>query len=365
MRRKLTIMLVTAAVLALIVATAASSMLPTYEDTLEAKVNSYEKLTKTELLDTMKTEFAEATQNGNSGSLIPIASVFHQRRAEYTADELLSLIEDNSLPTFLRITVIQVLAELSGFDGTDERLSELLEKDIPDDVKRSIIANFGGEGSIGMEKLVEQAFNEDRYTAYQALKSLGRTNTEKACEVSRKILKDYKNANIGQIKESLNIISGAHDPELKMTEADIKLLYEVADYVLDKDYPTDAKDTVIYALSRTNTIKAVEYIMHHEYADEILRTGTILENWYVLVETLENNPTEEDISLALECMELQPLTEVLESLEDAIESKPQLISSNIKLTQKRVSDILEYAKKNADSITVLPDLAAKGGLIDE
>lgn len=362
MRRKLTIMLVTAAVLALIVATAASSMLPTYEDALDAQVNSYEKLTKTELLDAMKTEFSK---ENNTESLIPIASIFHQRRSEYTADELLSLIEDNSLSTFLRITFIQVLDEHSGFDDTDERISELLEKDIPDDVKRSIIAHFGGEGSIGIEKLVEQAYNEDRYTAYQALKSLGRTNTAKACEVSRKILKDYKNANIGQIKESLNIISGAHDPKLKIAETDIKLLYEVADYVLDKDYPTDAKDTVIYALSRTNTIKAVEYIMHHEYADEILRTGTILENWYVLVETLENDPTKEEIALALECMELQPLTEVIESLEDAIESNPQFISANGKLTQKRVSDILEYAKKNADSITVLPDLAAKGGLIDE
>lgn len=362
MRRKLTIMLVTAAVLALIVATAASSMLPTYDNALKAEERIYDRMGKAELLETMKAKFAEES---DTESLIPITSIFHQRRDEYTGDELLALIEDDSLPTLLRITFVQVLDDLSSFSRRDGRIAKLLEKDIPNDVKSSIIAHFGGEGSFGTDELIKQAYNEDQYIAYQAIRRLGRANTEIACEVSRDILRNYKNVNIGQLKASLDVLSGQHDPKLVIAEDDIKLFYEIADYVLDEDYPMDAKDTVIYALSYTSTIEAVEYIMHHEYTDEILRKGAILENWYILVETLENNPTEDDISLVLECMELRPLTEVIESLEDAIESNPQLISSNGKLTQKRVSDILEYAKQNADSITVLPDLAAKGGLIDE
>ena len=363
MRRKLTIMLVTAAVLVLIVATAASSMLPTYDNTLKAEERIYDRMGKAELLETMKTKFKEES---DTESLIPITSIFHQRRDEYTGDELLALIEDNSLSPLLRVTFIQVLDDLSSFSRRDGRIAKLLEKDIPNDVKSSIIAHFGGEGGLGTDELVKQAYNEDRYISYQAIRRLGRANTEIACKVSRDILQNYKTSNVGQVKAALGVISGAHDPKLKMTEADIKLMYTVADYILHNDRLAEAKNTVVFSLRRTNTIEALEYIMHHEKIDnEILRKGTVIENWHVLVKALKNDPTEEEIALALECMELRPLTEVIESLEDAIESNPQLISANGKLTQKKVSDILEYAKKNAESITVLPDLAAKGGLIDE
>ncbi|MBR4879569.1 MAG: hypothetical protein IKU13_07025, partial [Clostridia bacterium] len=253
MKRKLTVMLVTAAVLALIVATAASSMLPTYEDALEAQVNSYEKLTKSELLDAMKTEFAEAVQNGNSDSLIPIASVFHQRRAEYTVDELLALIEDDSLDTSLRVTYVQVLNDMPYYDGSDTRLSTLLKKDLPNAVKQSLITHFGYKGGITVNDLMAMTANENEGIAFHAIKKLNQVAPQKAYTISKSILQNYRNANVGQIQSAVNVFASDYVPlgsTLKTKVADKELMYTVVEAVLNgNNYPQTTKDSVVFALA--------------------------------------------------------------------------------------------------------------------
>ncbi|MBQ6934154.1 MAG: hypothetical protein IJN37_07185 [Clostridia bacterium] len=343
MRRKLTIMLVIAAVLALIVATAASSMLPTYEETVEAELNKYEKLNKSELLDAMKVEFAEAARQGSIDSLIPISYAFKQKRDEYTVEELLELIESNSIDTFLRVTIVQVLNDKSGFDGTDSRLSELIKKDLPNEVKKSLLTHFGHKGGISENDLITLSNNSDEAVAFQAIKRLSQVSPQKAYTISKGILQNYRNANVGQIQSAVNVFASDYVPlgsTLKTKAADKELMYTVVEAVLNgNNYPQTTKDSVVFALADMRTIEEMEYILHHSKIDDIMKKTTVDRNYNTLIEMLESNPTAEQIEFAIECMELRPINEVALPLGNAIASKRQLVYANSTITQNRISSV--------------------------
>lgn len=353
MRRKLTIMLATAAVLALIVATAASSMLPTYETAAKAVINKYEKLSKIELIETMKLEFAEAGKNGDYNSLIPLVSIFDQRKEEYTPDEFLSLIEDNNIDNFMRETLVQILFDLSSFDKGDTRLSVLLNKNLPDGVKQALITYFGNKGGITIDDLVLMASNKNEDISFNAIKRLNQVNPQRAYTLSKSILQNYRTVNEGQLKAAIRVFGNLDGftpigSTLKTADADKELLFNVTEIVLNGNYKSTTKDSVMFTIADMNTYESMEYLMHHDKVDILMKKGVVDRNYHTLIEMLENNPTEEQIAFAIECMELWPINEVAKPLEEAITQKSQLISTNGAVTQSRVADVLDLIENQGE-----------------
>lgn len=351
MRRKLTIMLVTAAVIALIVATAASSMLPTYDNTLKAEERIYDRMGKAELLETMKTEFAEAMQNSGIDALIPIASVFHQRRNEFSADELIKMIEDDSLDSFLRVTVVQVLSELNGFDKADSRISQLLEKDLPKDVRQTLVTYFGNKGGIEVDKLAEIAMNveEDEDIAFHAIKKLHELEPQRAYALSKSVLENYGEMNEGQIKAAIRVFSELDENipigstiKSSSMDADNELMMKVVDAVLNGKYKSTTKDSVIFSIIDMHTYEGMKYLLEHNQVDETMRKATIDGNYHTLISILENDPNEEQIEFAIKCMEIWPINEVAQPLEKAIALKTKIVSKN--LTTSRITDVMQKIK---------------------
>lgn len=349
MKRKITLVLMIALVLALVCAPAISSLLPNYKQTLEASVNNYKDMSKSDLIEAMKEEFAEATQNGDSDSLIPIASVFHQRRTEFTADELLVLIEDSTLDTFLRVTCVQVLNDIPGYDGSDPRLSVLVKKDIPDSVKQSLITHFGYKGGITVSDLMSLATDDNEAVAFHAIKRLNQVDSNRAYQLSKNILQNYRSVNEGQLKAAINVFSQLEKnpvvgSTLKSIQSDKNLLFNVTEIVLNGNYKSTTRDNVMFSIADMNTYESMEYLIHHNKVDEIIKTSVVDRNYHTLIKILENEPTIQQIEFVVKCMEICPINEVAASLEKTMISSPELISKNNNITEDKIVDVLEYVE---------------------
>ena len=79
-----------------------------------------------------------------------------------------------------------------------------------------------------------------------------------------------------------------------------------------------------------------------------MKKTTVDRNYNTLIEMLENDPTEEQIAFAIECMELWPINEIAKPLENAIASRPQLISANGTVTQIRVADVFDLIENQGE-----------------
>ena len=286
-----------------------------YEEEMQKWIDKYTKMDRDELLSTMKKAFAE---EGANDPLIVLASVFNERRDEFSPDEYLEMIGDNSLDEFLRVTFVQVLDEVSGYDGNDSRLSDLLNSDLPDSIKQSLITHFGYDGGITREDLEYYAENGVGGVASWAIKSLKKLEAIEAnnvMKISREILNNISNADVGQIKETFRTVA-----ENIQNNADEELIYSVADDVLDGNYDSSTKDSIMFTLMDMNTYKAMKYLMEHPACDDIMKTGLVDRNYHTLIEMLGNNPTKEQVEFALKCMEIIPIKEVEEPIRKAVSS---------------------------------------------
>ena len=307
-----------------------------YEEEMQRWIDKYAKMDRDELLSTMKKAFKE---EGANDPLIVLASVFHERRDEFSPDEYLEMIGDNSLDEFLRVTFVQVLNEVSGYDGNDPRLSDLLNSDLPDAIKQSLIAHFGYDGGITREYLEYYAENGVGGVASWAIKSLKKleaTEANDVMKISREILNNITNADAGQIKEAFRTVA-----ENIQNNADEELIYSVADYVLDGNYDSSTKDSIMFALMDMNTYKAMKYLMEQPACDDIMKTGLVDRNYHTLIEMLGNNPTKEQVEFALKCMEIMPIKEVEEPIRKAVSSFEEGTFDMIE-----VESVLEKIAKN-------------------
>lgn len=332
MKKRLPIIACGVILVATLATAAFASAVPSYEDQLNAQVQEYTALSKSELVTQMSDEFNMAVAQGDVNALIPIASVFSERLEEFTQEELIGFILDNTYPDFLRETYVQLLAAKTSFTCSDSRLIGLLsDTEVPASIQQSILSHFGAPDAT-LEQLVLEAQDG---VAFHAMKKLAVSNPDMAYALSRDILNDFESKSDGHVMSAVRVFSQVTAGDIaparaaRSAQSDEALLYDVVGQILQNSDSPTLKDSVVFSLADTQTTQAVDYIIHNEAIDDIMKKTTVDRNYETLMNLLDDTANIEEIQLVTDCMEIWPMKDLAEPLTEVLSNLPATYSAEV------------------------------------
>ena len=314
-----------------IAAVSFASATPSYEEQLNAQVQEYSALTKAELVTRMAEEFDTAMTQGDVNALIPIASVFSQRLGEFTQEELIGFILDTTYADFLRETYVQMLAQMNQYSCTDSRILGLLTAtETPASLKQSIVTHFGAPDAI-LEQLIVEAQDG---VAFHAMKKLAVSDPDLAYALSKDILNNFESKSDGHVMSAVRVFTQTTAGDITPTRSarsavsDETLLYNVVDSILQGDGNPSLKDSVVFSLGDMQTAEGIEYIIHNDNVDDIMKKTTVDRNYQTLIDLLDTAGAKE-VQLVTDCMEIWPMKDLAQPLTEALSQLPSTYSSEV------------------------------------
>lgn len=279
-------------------------------DTLAASMTPSATLTK------------ESPSIGNDiNVLIPFASELFARKDQFNDTEILSVIADNTKTVITREVFVDLYALKHEVSEDGEEIKQFLRHDgIDPQVKSRIVsvANFTTEDIALLKSLVQE---DDGVLAFNSLKRLSRINTSEAFGISEGILANLENESSDKISAALKATakylknedrsSVLRDKNLESDFIDLsfKIIKSSDDPIL--------RDSAFFAVSEIGSENAITRIIESESIETLLKVYAVDQNFITLKEILTNNPTENEIETVTTALELLPIVDLIEPLEEA------------------------------------------------
>ncbi|WP_409276122.1 hypothetical protein V1499_11040 [Neobacillus sp. SCS-31] len=309
------------------VAAAKSDALQKYlgrnEESVESQLQTLE--TK-QLIDEID---AIASTEETDDKLMPFVSALFEKKNKVQDSELLKVIKDKTKADKTREAMVDLYLHKHEMEPITAEFKELLKSpDVNERVKTKIVA-----GARFTEKdvhlLKELIAKDDALVAFHSLKQLSNTNANEAFTIASEILsnldvasKDKVSAALKSTAQYLKKHPSNHKNYAKTEEDFLNLSFKI----IDTNDDAYLKDSAFFAVSDLQSKKAIKKIIESKSIDKELKVFAIDQNFATLKEMLQTNPTESDIKVVIEAMNLYPIVDLAKPLDDAIKTikNPQL-----------------------------------------
>ncbi len=311
------------------------------EKQLNKIVEKYDQKTAQQLIDIVNTITDEAT---NENETIAVFSSLASKAKKLSGQEIAKEIYNENNSVLTKTIMIQNM-NFSKFK-TDEKkkIIDLISSDIVElPLKKDIINKFDKDSTEYLKELI----NKDGDLAFVSARKLFSLNPNNAVDIANDIIKNSSGKTVEQLKAA--IFTYGNKFRNKMTYADAKLnKEEFVDFCKDiiiKNNDQDLTNMTIYSLADTRDIEAVRFLTYNESIDRIVKVGCLYENYETIKEMLENNPSVEDIELAIDVMLIMPIKEI----KPLLEKEKEKINGNEDLLQKYTNaiDLIDNEGVNA------------------
>ena len=315
-RRKLFTLSISAAVFLLCGLLSAGAFSPM--DKLSEK---YEGDTITEMAETLRTmdydeicdEFnLAASVTSDESSLMAYAGVLAEKIDTIPETEIMEMIQDKKNAGPLRVTFLQLLGkkEISDLSPVRAVLLDTTENSV---VRQN--AAFAVMHDISSRSaLVAAVSDRDENVAFQSLKALNMVDSVKAQELADDIIEN-KTDDV-RLNMAIKVKAYEYQASPKQTKEISDFISYCKEVYVSTDDPM-RQGTVIFALSDLYNEEALRFIVEESGVDSGLKLFCIDQNYLVLKEMLENNPTADDIQFAVTCCNIYPVDEVVTALKVA------------------------------------------------
>ena len=274
-------------------------------------------------------------------AIVPHLMALIEKSDEFTAGELIALIEDPNTDVGLDSAFVKMYVN-KGADASN-LISLLDDNDIAQETKEYIVA-LGDFSTTELSTIFE---DNNSSIAVVAMKRIAVVDEELAFELAMPIFttanktmtsEQYVAACLGaaQFFEKYTPKSAEEEAMfLKMKEqmsTQLQSLYST--------YPNDlVKDQAIYAMARMGDYDLFEYIIESESIDFDLKVTTIERNVELMVEKVSAATSLEDISTIIIAMQLHPIADGGNALSNAV--------SNGRLTATaEITALINYIETN-------------------
>jgi len=300
---------------------------------------SLKQLSKKQLIDELNFLTSTFKEEGDINALIPFVSVLFQRKDEFEDSDFINVIKDDvSTITMKEIMVDLYAVKNENKSNGDEKIKQLLkEKNIDKEIKARIVANseFSNNDINTLEVLIQE---DDGILAFKSLKQLAKIDDEKAYIISSRILSNYKYESKEKVMASLKSTAKylKHNKDKDLENEFIKLSFEI----IENNDDNVLKDAALFSVSDLMSKDAISEIIKNKSVDRELKVFSIDQNFMTLKDILINNPTESDIEIVVEAMELMPIVDLLEDIEKVMDN---IKDKNL---QQRCKAAIENTKLN-------------------
>lgn len=313
-----------------------------YADMTEEDIfYSKEKVPADDLIkEIIELESALPSSNDKS-AIVPHLVALIEKSDEFTSDELVNLIKDSKTDVALDSAFVKMLVnKVSDTTG----LMSLLEDDsVAQETKEYIVAL----GAFSASEFAEIFKKNTDSVAIVAMKRITAMDENLAYELALPVLtasnekvtsEQYIAACLGVAQYFEN-----HAPlSAKDEDAYVKAKESVVTCI-KKLYNTDSdelvKDQAIYALARMGDYDVFEYIINSEEIDFDLKVSTIERNIPLMIETISNASSVDEIKTVITAMQLHPIIDVGSALSDAISTGK--IAKSVEITS-----LISYIETN-------------------
>lgn len=297
---------------------------------------TFEKYTEKEeleIIDQLRTmefkEFMEdfeqfshiATQTGDINVLIPFISEAVNRKGQLSNELILENVRDSEKLLFYKKAMLELYFEKNSdfINSNNDAVYELLKDSFLEESLKYQIISFSNFTLKDVELLTSIVNEEDGILSFIAMKRLSLIDDKAAYDLSKSILQnrsDFSSHKVSAaIKATSNYIkNNKYDVNSEVIEEFIKLNYEVMNTSKDDVL----NDSAFFAISNTRTEESISRIVNDDSIDRELKVFAIDQNYYILNEMLLNDPSVENITTVVKAMEIYPVIELSETLEQII-----------------------------------------------
>lgn len=276
--------------------------------------------------------------------LTPFAVELFNRSDEFSNDELIELMKDDTKEMIIREIFVDLylMKNENNFSAQND-LKQLLQQDEVDSrLKQRIVSlAYFTKDEVPLLKALIQ--DEDPSLAFDSLNVLTSVDINEAYIISKEILIQRKvqpdekvSAALRATAKYLNEISPS---KINSHESLEKNFIELCLEIINSTNNLELKDSAFFAISEIGTYSALKEIINNNTFDRAMKRYGIHQNFMVLIEVLENNPSSEDIELVIEALRIYPIIEIAESLERVMS---QISDEDL---QQSAQNIIEFVKE--------------------
>lgn len=268
-----------------------------------------------------------ASVTGDANSLLAHMAVLYDRVDAIPEDWLVQEMQNSTNAEMYRYFLI----ELSGQTNEGKGLSDLepVRKILLDPNESSMVrqnaifALMYDEASFDI--LVKAVSDKDENVAFQALKAVNMIDPQVGSTLADQIIKEKVDDDRLQMAIKVKAQEFQKNPgKTKDISAFISLCKELYQSTDDQMM----QFTTMFALSDLYQKEALRFIVEEESIDDGHKTACINQNYLVLKDMLDHNPTADDIKFAIRCSKIVAVDEVVKSLKTAMASTKVSFSSD-------------------------------------
>lgn len=301
----------------------------------------YDTKTTKQLIDMVNGVTGEVSDETES---MAVVSVLSKKAEKMSGQDILKEINNKNNSISTKTILVQNM-NFSKFNSDEkEQIVGLIGSDIIElSLKKDIINKLDKDSTEYLKKLI----NEDGELAFASARKLFDLNPDAAIDVAIDIIKNPDNKTTDQLKAAIFTIGNKF--ENKKSHANIELdKKEFVDFCKDiiiKNNDKDLTDMTIYSLSDTRNIEAVRFLTYNESIDSTVKVGCLYDNYDTFKEMLENNPSVENMELAIDAMLIMPIKEI----KPLLEKEKEKINGNEELLTKytKAIDLIDAEGVNA------------------
>lgn len=261
----------------------------------------HEILSEIDRLSTGNNQIDSTQQFSFMDELLNVESAF-------TNDEIVDLIKDVSHIDTTKLMLLDLYFHKNSMHPNDSGdLKALLYDDrVSIDVKRKILsdASFNSDD----EPLLIDLIQNDADLAGISLKKLSFINSQRAFELSQDILNNRADESRVNISEALKAMARY-----------LKDNQDLPNYEeLEADFIAQSSGTDVFAKSDLQSKKAILSIIEDASYGRSEKVFAIDQNYMVLEEILMSNPNDVEIGSVLKAMEICPIIDLIEPLQEAM-----------------------------------------------
>lgn len=269
------------------------------------------------LLNGDKSVRANDLSYANDG-LYAVAAQLAAIQDSFSNEELIAEVCDNGNQVQTRC-ILMDLYSMKNEAGQRAQLKEMLVTQgdtLPQEIKLKAIVDVTFERQ-DIPLLKSYVAGEDELVAFHGLKQLAKVDMTQALAVSDDILDTYS----AQPSQKVSAAQAAKskyyrlNPDAAGKAEFIALCEQIA---AESSQDEVLRDSSTFALSALRDYDSVQAVVNHGTLDRISKVAAINENFMTLWDVLKNNPTQEDVAFIVTCMELHPVKDLADDLEQAL-----------------------------------------------
>lgn len=247
-------------------------------------------------------------------ALLPLLNVLTERADEFTEDSLIEQIKRKETLAGIEEAFVQMYA--AGDYDNGRMLALLSDEDICGDTKEYITSQCDFTAA----ELSEIFRSTDGRTAAIAIKRLSAEDSGTAMQLVREFTEADS---IPEEKYAAICLGIAQYYEKHREPEDMAAMKDIyipmMKKILAEGQSRTVRDQAVYAMGRICDYELFTWLIENDSIDRSLKLSVTERNYRPMKRWIEAAESEEDIRAVLEAMQISPILEIADSLEEAIE----------------------------------------------